>query len=282
MLALAGVLQKCELFTASEFLHRIASEQDSLPVAHELAAERALTDASVKPEYIAWLKSLHPVRNGVGGNEAWNAGVAWASEQDAVKPDVWRRLKYLPGTEQFVYTADDGEEIILAVGLGGVLHAQEQDSGDDRVVFGLETKFDPALTIDESVKRMATAMGWTPPGQDSGEAVEGKEAWEVTLAKYAAMNNTLKARNFKLEAESQTIREHCKELETKIQHLNAHPQRAMSDEDLLPLLRKCLSSDEFKALTFERWKDGIEIDVPTTGASKLCRAIEAHIRGVES
>jgi len=42
----------------------------NVPVAHELAKEQAKTDQSVTPEYLAWLESLYPARNGVGGNEA--------------------------------------------------------------------------------------------------------------------------------------------------------------------------------------------------------------------
>lgn len=41
----------------------------------------AMTDDAVTPEYLAWLASLQPPRNGVGGNEAWNAGVAFAGQQ---------------------------------------------------------------------------------------------------------------------------------------------------------------------------------------------------------
>ena len=43
------------------------------------------TDQSVTPEYLEWLDSIQP-RHGVGGNEAWNAGVAWAKAQPQQEP----------------------------------------------------------------------------------------------------------------------------------------------------------------------------------------------------
>jgi hypothetical protein len=52
----------------------------------------------------------------------------------------------------------------------------EQDLvNHDAPIFGLETKFDPALTIQEGVKRMATAMGWRPPASDDPPAEQWKK-----------------------------------------------------------------------------------------------------------
>ena len=44
------------------------------------------TDQTVTPAYLEWLESVKS-RNGIGGNEAWNAGVAWQALAQPV-PDV--------------------------------------------------------------------------------------------------------------------------------------------------------------------------------------------------
>ena len=81
---------------AIEALKQALAQQEqriNVPVAHKLAKEQAKTDQTVPPEYLAWLESLYPERNGVGGNEAWNAGIAWfkaQQEQPAQKPDLWK------------------------------------------------------------------------------------------------------------------------------------------------------------------------------------------------
>lgn len=127
--------------------------------------------------------------------------------------------------------------------------AQEQDSGDDRVVFGLETKFDPALTIEGSVKRMATAMGWTPPGQDSGEAVHPDDlavdrfaaAMKLKLAKkreegYGGWDNpdgcslgflSEKLRHHAIKGDPVDVANFCMMLHERGSRILAHPQRAM-------------------------------------------------------
>ena len=55
------------------------------PIAAPVAAQP--TDQSVTPEYLSWLVSVQP-RAGVGGNEAWNAGVAWAKAAPVTADDL--------------------------------------------------------------------------------------------------------------------------------------------------------------------------------------------------
>lgn len=56
-------------------------------------------NSAVTPEYLDWLESIYP-RFGVSGNEAWNAGVAWAmaQKQEQGEPETMTDKKLLEQT----------------------------------------------------------------------------------------------------------------------------------------------------------------------------------------
>lgn len=60
------------------------------------------TNQSVTPEYLEWLDSIQP-RHGVGGNEAWNAGVAWATAQPQQEPVAFLDLSKFSPSASMVY-----------------------------------------------------------------------------------------------------------------------------------------------------------------------------------
>ncbi len=58
---------------------------------------------------------------------------------------------------------------------------------------------------------------------------------------------------------------------------------ALSDEDLIAILYNCTApeSEARAALTYEQWKDGIEIDVPTTVFRKIMQAaVDQHVESL--
>jgi hypothetical protein len=52
----------------------------NLPSVLETYRNMAKRGADVTPEFLKWLESIQPV-NGVGANEAWNAGATWATRE---------------------------------------------------------------------------------------------------------------------------------------------------------------------------------------------------------
>lgn len=72
-----------KLYTTPPVQEHEPENEPRVSLAHvSLASVQKPTDDSVRFEYLEWLASIQP-RHGVGGNEAWNAGVAWAKSQQS-------------------------------------------------------------------------------------------------------------------------------------------------------------------------------------------------------
>ena len=80
--------------------------------------EERQTDQSVTPEFTAWLARPGQHCQGVGANEAWNAGVAWASRAAATAPaggvtaELAKHLRdahaFIENTDAFGHSASHG------------------------------------------------------------------------------------------------------------------------------------------------------------------------------
>lgn len=51
--------------------------------------------------------------------------------------------------------------------------------------------------------------------------------------------------------------------------------RKLTDDDVMEAMRRAgLSEHEYRALTYQSWKDGIDIDRPTVGAVAFAQAVQ--------
>jgi hypothetical protein len=129
-------LSRSDVYSAPAQPVQPVQEPVALPTAHERAAKQAQTDGTVTPEYLAWLKSLYPATPGVGGNEAWNAGVAWAKAQPAPKPL----------TDDLLYALDQIVKTVPAQDGGGGFIAECH--GPDGEYLGCQ-QVDPMRVVQE-------------------------------------------------------------------------------------------------------------------------------------
>jgi hypothetical protein len=129
-----------------------------------------VTDQSVPKEYLDWLDSIRP-REGIGGNEAWNAGVAWE-----------RNRRATPAEGQVLETVDlygvgpDGEKRLGKVAMPPRMKARElvtemfgaidDDSGNDASM-----AFAVCDQLLDWMKKQRAAIERSDKGSDAG----GKE-----------------------------------------------------------------------------------------------------------